>query len=90
MQYDKSIDDVRFWLTAGLQQHIHITTSNMSKPWLAVDMVLNDLEINRDDIESTVYEYVYDKKKGRLIKCVVTLKKPTIGMPTGNHQTFKT
>mgnify|MGYP000054464907 FL=1 len=84
MQYDETIDDVSFWLLPGLQQQIHITTDNMSKPWLAVDMVLNDLEIDRDTVESTVYEYVYDKKKGRMIKCVVTLKKSMTGMLLGN------
>ena len=89
MQYDETIGDVSFWLLPGLQQQIHITTSNMSKPWLAVDMVLNDLEIDRDTVESPVYEYVYDKKKGRLIKCVVTLKKSMTGMLLGNPHESK-
>lgn len=52
-----------------------------------INEVLNDLHIHRSSIESSKYEYVYDKKKGRLIKCVVTLKKPTIGMLLGNPQT---
>lgn len=48
-----------------------------------INEVLNDLHIHRSSIESGKY----DKKKGRLIKCVVTLKKPTIGMLLGNPQT---
>ena len=78
MQFDKTIDAVSYHFTPGRLLELHITTSNIEKPWLALDMVLKDLHIAQNTIESTEYSYIHDEKKGRSILCVVTLKTGTV------------
>lgn len=76
-------DRVEYELPAGKNPELHIMCDDVSKPWTKVDMVLNDLGVDRDTIEGTVYEYVYDEKKGRMIMCRITFKSGTGGMLAG-------
>ena len=48
-------------------------TTNLEKPWVAVDGALEKLGISRMGIIRTEYSYVQDGEKGRVIECRMTM-----------------
>lgn len=46
-----------------------VVTTNLEKPWVAVDEALEKVGISRTDIIKTEYSYLHDEKEGRIIEC---------------------
>lgn len=66
-------DDIRYIYPEDGPKKLVVVTTNLEKPWVAVDEALENLGISRTDIIKTEYSYVQDKKEGRLIECRMTL-----------------
>lgn len=67
--YNKSADDTRYIYPENGPKELVVVTTNLEKPWVAVDEALEKLGISRTDITRTEYSYVQDEEKGRIIKC---------------------
>lgn len=62
-------DDIRYIYPENGSKKLVVVTTNLEKPWVAVDDALEKLGISRTDIIKTEYSYVQDGEKGRLIEC---------------------
>ena len=62
-------DDIRYIYPEDGSKELVVVTTNLEKPWVAVDKVLEKLGISRTDIVKTEYSYVQDEKEGRFIEC---------------------
>lgn len=71
--YNKSADDIRYIYPENGPKELVVITTNLEKPWVAVDEALEKVGIPRTDIIKTEYSYVHDEEKGRLIKCRMTM-----------------
>ena len=67
--YNKSADDINYVYPENGPKELVVVTTNLEKPWVAVDETLEKLGISRTDIIKTEYSYVHDEEKGRLIEC---------------------
>lgn len=66
-------DDIRYIYPEDGPNGLVVVTTNLEKPWVAVDEALEKLGIPRTSIIRTEYSYVQDEKEGRLIKCHMTM-----------------
>lgn len=66
-------DDIRYIYPENGPQELVVVTTNLEKPWVALDEALEKVGIPRTDIVRTEYSYVQDEEKGRLIECRMTL-----------------
>lgn len=66
-------DDIRYIYPENGPKELVVVTTNLEKPWVAVDEALEKVGIPRTDIVRTEYSYVQDEEKGRLIECRMTL-----------------
>lgn len=66
-------DDIHYIYPENGAKELVVVTTNLEKPWVAVDEALEKLGISRTDIIKTEYSYVQDEKKGRFIECRMTL-----------------
>lgn len=66
-------DDIRYIYPEDGAKELVVVTTNLEKPWVAVDEALEKLGISRMDIVKTEYSYLHDEKKGRFIECRMTL-----------------
>lgn len=66
-------DDIRYIYPENGSKGLVVVTTNLEKPWVAVDEALEKLGISRTDIIKTEYSYVQDGEKGRLIECRMVL-----------------
>ena len=66
-------DDIRYVYPENDPKELVVVTTNLEKPWVAVDEALEKVGISRTDIIKTEYSYVQDEKKGRLIECRMVL-----------------
>lgn len=71
--YNKFADDIHYVYPEDGPKELVVVTTNLEKPWVAVDEVLEKVGISRTDIIKTEYSYILDEEKGRLIKCYMTL-----------------
>lgn len=62
-------DDIRYIYPENGSKELVVITTNLEKPWVAVDEALTKLGISRMGIIKTEYSYVHDEEKGRLIEC---------------------
>lgn len=62
-------DDSRYVYPENGPKELVVVTTNLEKPWVAVDEALEKVGISRTDIIKTEYSYVHDKEKGRVIEC---------------------
>lgn len=62
-------DDIRYIYPEDGPKELVVVTTNLEKPWVAVDEALEKVGIPRTDIIRTEYSYVQDEEKGRLIEC---------------------
>lgn len=62
-------NDIRYIYPENGSKELVVVTTNLEKPWVAVDEVLEKLGISRTDIIRTEYSYLHDEKKGRFIEC---------------------
>lgn len=62
-------DDIRYIYPENGSKELVVVTTNLEKPWVAVDEALEKLGISRMSIIKTEYSYVQDEKEGRLIEC---------------------
>lgn len=67
--YNDSADDIRYICPENGFKELVVTTTNLEKPWVAVDEALETVGIPRTDIIKTEYSYVQDGEKGRIIEC---------------------
>lgn len=70
---DDFTNDIRYIYPEGGPKELVVVTTNLEKPWVAVDEALEKAGISRTDIIRTEYSYVQDEEKGRLIECRMTL-----------------
>ena len=66
-------DDIRYIYPEDGAKELVVVTTNLEKPWVAVDEALEKLGISRTDIIRTEYSYVQDGEKGRVIECRMTM-----------------
>ena len=66
-------DDIRYIYPENGAKELVVVTTNLEKPWVAVDEALEKLGISRMSIVKTEYSYVQDEEKGRLIECRMIL-----------------
>lgn len=66
-------DDIRYIYPENGAKELVVVTTNLEKPWVAVDEALEKLGIPRTDIIRTEYSYVQDEEKGRFIECRMTM-----------------
>ena len=66
-------DDTRYVYPEDGPNELVVVTTNLEKPWVAVDEALEKLGISRTDIIRTEYSYVQDGEKGRVIECRMTM-----------------
>ena len=66
-------DDIRYIYPEDGPKELVVVTTNLEKPWVAVDEALEKVGISRTDIIRTEYSYVQDEKKGRFIECRMKL-----------------
>lgn len=66
-------NDIRYIYPENGFKELVVVTTNLEKPWVAVDEALEKLGIPRTNIVKTEYSYLQDEKKGRLIECRMTL-----------------
>ena len=71
--YNKFADDTRYIYPENGPKELVVVTTNLEKPWVAVDEALEKVGISRTDIIKTEYSYVQDGEKGRVIECRMTL-----------------
>lgn len=62
-------NDIRYIYPENGAKELVVVTTNLEKPWVAVDEALEKLGISRMGIIKTEYSYVQDGEKGRLIEC---------------------
>lgn len=62
-------DDIRYIYPENGPKELVVITTNLDKPWVAVDEALEKVGISRTDIIKTEYSYVQDGEKGRVIEC---------------------
>lgn len=62
-------DDIRYIYPEDGAHELVVVTTNLEKPWVAVDEALEKLGISRMGIIKTEYSYVQDEKEGRFIEC---------------------
>ena len=62
-------DDIRYVYPENGPKELVVVTTNLEKPWVAVDESLEKLGIPRTSIIKTEYSYVQDGEKGRIIEC---------------------
>ena len=67
-------DDIRYIYPENGAKELVVVTTNLEKPWVAVDEALEKVGISRTDIIKTEYSYVQDGEKGRVIECRMTLQ----------------
>lgn len=67
------VDDIRYVYPENGPKELVVVTTNLEKPWVAVDEALEKVGISRTDIIRTEYSYLHDKKEGRFIECRMTL-----------------
>jgi len=67
--YNKSADDIHYVYPEDGPRELVVITTNLEKPWVAVDEALEKLGISRMSIIKTEYSYIQDGEKGRLIEC---------------------
>lgn len=67
--YNKFVDDIHYIYPEDGPKELVVVTTNLEKPWVAVDEALEKVGIPRTDIIKTEYSYVQDEEKGRLIEC---------------------
>lgn len=70
---NKFADDIRYIYPEDGSKELVVVTTNLEKPWVAVDEALEKAGISRTDIIKTEYSYVQDAEKGRVIECRMTL-----------------
>lgn len=68
------VDDIRYIYPENGDKELVVVTTNLEKPWVAVDEALEKLGIPRIGIIKTEYSYVQDGEKGRVIECRMTLQ----------------
>lgn len=66
-------DDIRYVYPENGAKELVVVTTNLEKPWVAVDEALEKLGISRTDIIKTEYSYLNDEKEGRFIECRMKL-----------------
>lgn len=71
--YNKFADDIHYVYPEDGPKELVVVTTNLEKPWVAVDEALEKVGIPRTDIIKTEYSYVQDEEKGRLIECRMIL-----------------
>lgn len=71
--YNKFADDIHYVYPEDGSKELVVVTTNLDKPWVAVDEALEKVGISRMSVIKTEYSYVQDGEKGRLIKCRMTL-----------------
>lgn len=67
------VDDIRYIYPEDGPKELVVVTTNLEKPWVAVDEALEKVGISRTDIIRTEYSYLHDEEKGRFIECRMTL-----------------
>lgn len=67
--YNKLADDTHYVYPENGPKELVVITTNLEKPWAAVDEALEKAGISRTDIIKTEYSYVQDGEKGRVIEC---------------------
>ena len=67
------VDDTRYIYPEDGSKELVVVTTNLEKPWVAVDEALERAGISRMNIIRTEYSYINDEKEGRLIECRMTL-----------------
>lgn len=67
--YNKFSNDIRYIYPENGPKELVVVTTNLEKPWVAVDEALEKVGISRTDIIRTEYSYVQDGEKGRIIEC---------------------
>ena len=67
--YNKFSDDIRYIYPEDGPKELVVVTTNLEKPWVAVDEALEKLGIPRMGIIKTEYSYLHDEKEGRFIEC---------------------
>ena len=67
-------DDIRYIYPENGSKELVVVTTNLEKPWVAVDEALEKVGISRTDIIKTEYSYLHDEKKGRFIECRMLMK----------------
>lgn len=66
-------DDTRYIYPEDGPKELVVVTTNLEKPWVAVDEALEKVGISRTDIIKTEYSYVQNGEKGRFIECRMVL-----------------
>lgn len=62
-------NDIRYIYPENGAKELVVVTTNLEKPWVAVDEALEKLGISRMGIIKTEYSYLQDEKEGRFIEC---------------------
>lgn len=62
-------DDIRYIYPENGPKELVVVTTNLEKPWVAVDEALEKVGIPRTGIVKTEYSYLHDEEKGRFIEC---------------------
>lgn len=71
--YNKFADDIHYVYPENGAKELVVVTTNLEKPWVAVDEALEKTGISRTDIIKTEYSYVHDEEKRRVIECRMKL-----------------
>lgn len=66
-------DDIRYIYPEDGPKELVVVTTNLEKPWVAVDEALEKAGISRTDVVKTEYSYLHDEEKGRFIECRMVL-----------------
>lgn len=66
-------DDIRYVYPENSPKELVVVTTNLDKPWVAVDEALEKVGISRTSIIKTEYSYLHDEKEGRFIECRMKL-----------------
>lgn len=66
------VDDIRYIYPEDGPKELVVVTTNLEKPWVAVDEALEKVGISRTDIIKTEYSYVQEEE-GRVIECRMVL-----------------
>lgn len=66
-------NDIRYIYPENGAKELVVVTTNMEKPWVAVDEALEKLGISRMGIIKTEYSYIQDGEEGRFIECRMTM-----------------
>lgn len=66
-------DDIRYIHPEDGAKELVVVTTNLEKPWVAVDEALEKVGISRMGIIKTEYSYLHDEKEERFIECRMVL-----------------